>query len=335
MFVLRQDVSMLDELAEAGHPRSSRSSSTSDSSTSTHLDHVVCHYSTNMFRDVAFDGAAPPHPDPRHRPLVLEPRDPRQHRVGEHLHRPRRGLAHRPLRTGRDGAARGARVGTILVRLRPPHRGRPTRSARSTDMTTDTTFATRRRMPRPRAPARSPTGSPRSGSSSRSASTEVPVLQPARRRHGDPRRLPAAALQPAPAGRRRFAVDLARGIELRHRPLRAARGGDPSRRGGAPRLPHARTRLRRDRRLARRAARRPQERRLRGALRATCSTTPTSRTRSGCSARCSSSRGSARSAPPGGPRGSRRCSGSPTTRCTSCSTTRRPTASTPATSRRS
>ena len=53
-------------------------------------------------------------------------------------------------------------------------------------------------------------------------------------------------------------------FDIDHFELRS--GGDPARRGGAPRLPDARTRLRRDRRLARRVARRPQEHRLRGAV---------------------------------------------------------------------
>lgn len=55
MFVLRQDVSMLDELAEAGL-RQFEELVDIGLVDVTHLDHVVCHYSTNVFRDLAFDG---------------------------------------------------------------------------------------------------------------------------------------------------------------------------------------------------------------------------------------------------------------------------------------
>lgn len=54
MFVLRQDVSMLDDLAEAGIRQFEEL--VDIGLVDVHrLDHVVCHYSTNMFRDVAFD----------------------------------------------------------------------------------------------------------------------------------------------------------------------------------------------------------------------------------------------------------------------------------------
>lgn len=55
MFVIRQDVSMLDELAEAGL-RQFEELVDIGLVDVTHLDHVVCHYSTNVFRDLAFDG---------------------------------------------------------------------------------------------------------------------------------------------------------------------------------------------------------------------------------------------------------------------------------------
>jgi 3-oxoacyl-[acyl-carrier-protein] synthase-3 len=54
MFVLRQDVSMLDELAEAGIRQFEQLVDIGLVDVQ-HLDHVVCHYSTNMFRDVAFE----------------------------------------------------------------------------------------------------------------------------------------------------------------------------------------------------------------------------------------------------------------------------------------
>ncbi|MGI9823030.1 3-oxoacyl-[acyl-carrier-protein] synthase III C-terminal domain-containing protein [Agromyces sp. Marseille-Q5079] len=54
MFVLRQDVSMLDDLAEAGF-RQFEELVDIGLVDVTHLDHVVCHYSTNAFRDLAFD----------------------------------------------------------------------------------------------------------------------------------------------------------------------------------------------------------------------------------------------------------------------------------------
>ena len=55
MFVLRQDVSMLDELADAGLQQFEELVDIGLVDVE-HLDHVVCHYSTNVFRDLAFDG---------------------------------------------------------------------------------------------------------------------------------------------------------------------------------------------------------------------------------------------------------------------------------------
>lgn len=55
MFVLRQDVSMLDDLAEAGL-RQFEDLVDLGLVDVAHLDHVICHYSTNAFRDLAFDG---------------------------------------------------------------------------------------------------------------------------------------------------------------------------------------------------------------------------------------------------------------------------------------
>ena len=54
MFVLRQDVSMLDDLAEAGIQQFQELVDIGLIDVK-HLDHVICHYSTNAFRDVAFD----------------------------------------------------------------------------------------------------------------------------------------------------------------------------------------------------------------------------------------------------------------------------------------
>ncbi len=54
MFVLRQDVSMLDDLADAGIRQFEELVDIGLVDVS-HLDHVICHYSTNVFRDVAFD----------------------------------------------------------------------------------------------------------------------------------------------------------------------------------------------------------------------------------------------------------------------------------------
>lgn len=54
MFVLRQDVSMLDELAEVGIQQFEELVDIGLVDVK-HLDHVICHYSTNAFRDVAFD----------------------------------------------------------------------------------------------------------------------------------------------------------------------------------------------------------------------------------------------------------------------------------------
>lgn len=54
MFLLRQDVSMLDDLAGAGIAQFEELVDIGLVDVS-HLDHVVCHYSTNAFRDVAFD----------------------------------------------------------------------------------------------------------------------------------------------------------------------------------------------------------------------------------------------------------------------------------------
>ncbi|MGA7149617.1 MAG: 3-oxoacyl-[acyl-carrier-protein] synthase III C-terminal domain-containing protein [Microbacterium sp.] len=54
MFVLRQDVGMLDDLAQTGIRQFEEL--VDIGLVDVHrLDHVVCHYSTNMFRDVAFD----------------------------------------------------------------------------------------------------------------------------------------------------------------------------------------------------------------------------------------------------------------------------------------
>lgn len=55
MFVIRQDVSMLDELADAGLKQFEELVDIGLVDV-THLDHVVCHYSTNVFRDLAFEG---------------------------------------------------------------------------------------------------------------------------------------------------------------------------------------------------------------------------------------------------------------------------------------
>ena len=55
MFVIRQDVSMLDDLADAGL-RQFEELVDIGLVDVTHLDHVVCHYSTNVFRDLAFEG---------------------------------------------------------------------------------------------------------------------------------------------------------------------------------------------------------------------------------------------------------------------------------------
>jgi 3-oxoacyl-[acyl-carrier-protein] synthase III len=54
MFVLRQDVSMLDDLADAGLRQFEELVDIGLVDVG-HLDHVVCHYSTNAFRDLAFD----------------------------------------------------------------------------------------------------------------------------------------------------------------------------------------------------------------------------------------------------------------------------------------
>ncbi|MFC8680178.1 3-oxoacyl-[acyl-carrier-protein] synthase III C-terminal domain-containing protein [Microbacterium ureisolvens] len=54
MFLLRQDVGMLDDLADAGI-RQFEELVDIGLVDVRHLDHVVCHYSTNVFRDVAFD----------------------------------------------------------------------------------------------------------------------------------------------------------------------------------------------------------------------------------------------------------------------------------------
>jgi 3-oxoacyl-[acyl-carrier-protein] synthase-3 len=54
MFLLRQDVSMLGDLADAGIRQFEELVDTGLVDVR-HLDHVICHYSTNAFRDVAFD----------------------------------------------------------------------------------------------------------------------------------------------------------------------------------------------------------------------------------------------------------------------------------------
>lgn len=55
MFTLRQDVSVLDKLADTGLAQFEELVDTGLVDVH-HLDHVLCHYSTNMFRDLAFDG---------------------------------------------------------------------------------------------------------------------------------------------------------------------------------------------------------------------------------------------------------------------------------------
>jgi 3-oxoacyl-[acyl-carrier-protein] synthase-3 len=55
MFVLRQDISMLDDLAEAGIAQFEELVDIGLVDVK-HLDHVVCHYSTNVFKDLAFEG---------------------------------------------------------------------------------------------------------------------------------------------------------------------------------------------------------------------------------------------------------------------------------------
>lgn len=54
MFLLRQDVSVLDDLADAGIRQFEELVDIGLVDVK-NLDHVVCHYSTNAFRDVAFD----------------------------------------------------------------------------------------------------------------------------------------------------------------------------------------------------------------------------------------------------------------------------------------
>src|SRR5688572_2917395 len=55
MFLLRQDVSVLDDLADAGLAQFEELVDIGLIDVH-HLDHVLCHYSTNVFRDLAFDG---------------------------------------------------------------------------------------------------------------------------------------------------------------------------------------------------------------------------------------------------------------------------------------
>lgn len=54
MFLLRQDVGMLEDLAACGIAQFEELVDLGLVDV-THLDHVICHYSTNMFRDAAFD----------------------------------------------------------------------------------------------------------------------------------------------------------------------------------------------------------------------------------------------------------------------------------------
>ena len=55
MFVLRQEVGVLDDLASAGLAQFEELIDIGLVDVR-HLDHVLCHYSTNVFRDLAFDG---------------------------------------------------------------------------------------------------------------------------------------------------------------------------------------------------------------------------------------------------------------------------------------
>jgi 3-oxoacyl-[acyl-carrier-protein] synthase-3 len=55
MFVLRQDIGVLDKLADAGIRQFEELVDTGLIDFK-HLDHVVCHYSTNRFRELAFEG---------------------------------------------------------------------------------------------------------------------------------------------------------------------------------------------------------------------------------------------------------------------------------------
>ncbi|WP_084099666.1 3-oxoacyl-[acyl-carrier-protein] synthase III C-terminal domain-containing protein [Demequina sp. NBRC 110051] len=55
MFVLRQDTAVLGDLADAGIAQFEELVDTGLIDLK-HLDHVVCHYSTHAFRDLAFDG---------------------------------------------------------------------------------------------------------------------------------------------------------------------------------------------------------------------------------------------------------------------------------------
>ncbi|WP_394279502.1 3-oxoacyl-[acyl-carrier-protein] synthase III C-terminal domain-containing protein [Microbacterium sp.] len=55
MFLLRQDVSVLDDLADCGLKQFEELVDIGLVDVG-HLDHVICHYSTNAFRDRAFDG---------------------------------------------------------------------------------------------------------------------------------------------------------------------------------------------------------------------------------------------------------------------------------------
>ena len=55
MFLLRQDASVLDDLAESGLRQFEELVDIGLVDVS-HLDHVLCHYSTNAFRGLAFDG---------------------------------------------------------------------------------------------------------------------------------------------------------------------------------------------------------------------------------------------------------------------------------------
>lgn len=55
MFLLRQDIGMLDDLATAGLAQFEELIDIGLVDVH-HLDHVLCHYSTNVFRDLAFEG---------------------------------------------------------------------------------------------------------------------------------------------------------------------------------------------------------------------------------------------------------------------------------------
>ncbi len=270
---LRQDVRQLDALVRLGVDGFFRLVD-EGRLVARDIDHVVCHYSSQFFRTRILEllaAAGAPLPEDKWFSNLTTRGNVGAASVfvlleelvnGGHVRPGPADLRHDP----------GERA--VRRQLHEADRGgRRFPAARSTH-----DVASRRRVARGPARAGAEDAHPRDRAAGAPAGARLDRLRDApapgadRREAGDgplhPRRLQAAAAEPAPAGRRGGALDRARGVADGRRTLPAAQPvhRQAARARGAPRLRAARTQLRERRRRHRRHPRRRQERRQRSAV---------------------------------------------------------------------